>query len=91
MFTVLLLMGLGIAIGFAVQHNTSIVKRLDPVINVAIYALLFFLGVSVGTNETIIQNLGTLGLQAILLSIGAVAGSVLLAFFTYRFFFKKNV
>jgi len=52
--------------------------------------LLFLLGISVGTNETVIINLDTLGVQALLLTFGGVTGSVLLSFFTYNFFFKRK-
>ncbi len=90
MFTVLTLMAIGIIIGFTIQDKAKIVKAIDPMINIAIYALLFLLGISVGTNEIIISNLDTLGAQALLLTLGGVMGSVVLAFFTYKFFFKTK-
>jgi uncharacterized membrane protein YbjE (DUF340 family) len=90
MLEVLGLMAVGILIGFAVKNNARIIKAVDLLIKIAIYVLLFLLGVSVGTNKTIIQNIDTLGAQAILLSIGAVAGSIVLAFFTYKFYFKTK-
>jgi len=90
MFTVLTLMTIGIIIGFTIQDKTKIVKAIDPMISMAIYALLFLLGISVGTNEIIISNLDTLGAQALLLTLGGVMGSVVLAFFTYKFFFKTK-
>lgn len=90
MFTVLTLMTIGIIIGFTIQDKRKIVKAIDPMISMAIYALLFLLGISVGTNEIIISNLDTLGAQALLLTLGGVMGSVVLAFFTYKFFFKTK-
>ncbi len=90
MFTVLTLMTIGIALGFAIQNKTKIVKSIDPIINIAIYALLLLLGISVGVNETIISNLETLGIQALLLTLGGVTGSVVLAIFTYKIFFKTK-
>jgi uncharacterized membrane protein YbjE (DUF340 family) len=83
-------MTIGIIIGFTIQDKTKIVKAIDPMISMAIYALLFLLGISVGTNEIIISNLDTLGAQALLLTLGGVMGSVVLAFFTYKFFFKTK-
>jgi len=83
-------MAIGIIIGFTIQDKAKIVKAIDPMINIAIYALLFLLGISVGTNEIIISNLDTLGAQALLLTLGGVMGSVVLAFFTYKFFFKTK-
>jgi uncharacterized membrane protein YbjE (DUF340 family) len=83
-------MTIGIFIGFTIQDKTKIVKAIDPMISMAIYALLFLLGISVGTNEIIISNLDILGAQALLLTLGGVMGSVVLAFFTYKFFFKTK-
>lgn len=58
-------------------------------IMVAIWILLLLLGIAVGHNEEILNNLDTIGWQALVLSIGAVLGSVLLAGVVYRYFFKK--
>jgi len=83
-------MTIGIILGFTIQNKTKIVKAIDPIINIAIYVLLFLLGISVGINEIIINNLDTLGVQALLLAFGGVMGSVVMAFFTYKFFFKTK-
>lgn len=90
MFTVLTLMTIGIIFGFLLQKSMLVIKFIDPSINIAIYALLFLLGVSVGTNETIINNLGTLGAKALLLTFGGIMGSVILAYFVHKFFFKTE-
>ncbi|MCR4328122.1 MAG: lysine exporter LysO family protein [Patescibacteria group bacterium] len=90
MFTVLILMAVGIILGFLLQNKVKIIKFVDPSINVAIYALLFLLGVSVGINETVINNLATLGVQALLLTFGGVMGSVVFAYFVHKIFFKTN-
>ena len=83
-------MTLGITLGFFLQNKAGFIKFIDPSSNIAIYALLFLLGVSVGANETIVKNLGTLGVTALLLTTGGVVGSVALAHFVYKFFFKAN-
>ena len=90
MFTVLLLMTAGIIVGYLARNVSGAVKYLDRLINAAIYLLLLMLGISVGSNETIIRNLGTLGLTALALTLGAVAGSVGLSYFTYKLFFAPK-
>lgn len=90
MFTVLTLMTAGILLGFAIRNKTELHKAADPLVNIAIYLLLFLLGISVGTNKALISNLDTLGLQGILLTFGGISGSVVLAFFTYKIFFKTK-
>lgn len=90
MLTVLLLMTQGIVLGYLIRNVSGAVKYLDRLVNAAIYLLLLLLGISVGSNETIIRNLGTLGLTAIALTAGAVAGSVGLSYFTYKLFFAAK-
>ena len=90
MLTVLALMSAGIILGFLLRDKYKIIKHIDEFINIAIYLLLFLLGISVGTNKTIISHLDKLGAEALLLSIGAVAGSVGLAYFTYKYLFKTE-
>ena len=90
MLTVIIIMTTGILIGYLLRNQQWIKKALGVLITWAIYLLLFILGISVGTNDTIINNLGSLGLNALLLTIGAVAGSVIVSWFTYNLFFRKD-
>jgi uncharacterized membrane protein YbjE (DUF340 family) len=87
MITVLLLMLAGIFIGFLIHHNPGIIRVNEKLITWAIYLLLFLLGISVGLNKTIVQNLNKIGLQAIIITIGAISGSVLTLWLVYRLFF----
>jgi uncharacterized membrane protein YbjE (DUF340 family) len=90
MFTVLLLMLLGMVLGYLIRNRQKAVKLIDRLINWAIYLLLLLLGISVGANQTIMKNLATLGVTALALTLGAVAGSVGLAYFTYKLFFAEK-
>jgi len=90
MITVLVLMTLGIVIGLFVSKYPKIVKGADKLTTWSIYLLLFLLGIGVGLNEKIINNLHTIGLQAMILTFGAVLGSLLLAYLTYTLFFKSK-
>lgn len=90
MLTVIIIMTSGMVAGYFLRNIKSVSKPVGIVITWAIYLLLFFLGISVGTNETIISNIGKIGLQALLLTIGAVTGSILLSWATYSYFFRKH-
>lgn len=90
MLTVIIIMASGMVAGYFLRNIKSVSKPVGFVITWAIYLLLFFLGISVGTNETIISNIGKIGFQAMLLTIGAVTGSILLSWFTYKYFFRKH-
>jgi uncharacterized membrane protein YbjE (DUF340 family) len=90
MFTVLLLMLLGMVLGYLIRNRQKAVKLIERLINWAIYLLLLLLGISVGANQTIMKNLATLGVTALALTLGAMAGSVGLAYFTYKLFFAAK-
>ena len=90
MITVLLLMSLGIVIGLLLDKFPKIIKTVDKMTTWSIYLLLFLLGIGVGLNEKIINNLHTIGLQALILTIGAVLGSLVFAYITYKLFFKSK-
>jgi uncharacterized membrane protein YbjE (DUF340 family) len=80
----------GMVAGYFLRNRKWVSKPVGIVITWAIYLLLFLLGISVGTNDTIISNIGKIGIQALLLTIGAVTGSILLSWLTYKFFFRKH-
>jgi uncharacterized membrane protein YbjE (DUF340 family) len=90
MITVLVLMTAGIAIGWILHHKEKFIKISNELTNWAIYLLLFLLGLSVGTNDKILNNFDQIGIQAIVITLFAVAGSVLVSWLTYIVFFKKN-
>lgn len=90
MITVLLIMIAGILTGLAINKYPFAIKVNDKLISWAIYVLLFLLGISVGLNKTIIQNLDKIGFQALIITFGAIAGSVLALWILYRLLFKDE-
>lgn len=77
----------GVLVGYLLRKQN--LRWVNPSIMVAIWVLLFLLGIAVGNNGKILHELGTIGWQALVLSGGAVLGSVVLAKIVYVFFFKK--
>jgi uncharacterized membrane protein YbjE (DUF340 family) len=90
MITVIVLMLAGILIGFAINRLPKVIRATDKLISWAIYLLLFLLGISVGLNKTIIQNLDKIGLQAAMITLGAITGSVFCLWIIYRLYFQKE-
>lgn len=90
MIGVLITMVAGIITGVFIHRKDQLIKINDRLITLAIYVLLFLLGISVGLNKTVVQNIGTLGLQALIITIGAVTGSVLISWVVYKVFFKEK-
>lgn len=91
MISVLLVMTAGIIAGVFIHRKPVLIQINDRLISVAIYVLLFLLGISVGLNKTIVQNIGTLGYQALVITLGAVCGSVLFSWLIFRVFFAAEV
>ena len=77
MFTVIGFMLGGMCLGFLLRNRQ--LPQLNRIITVLIWILLFLLGIEVGENEKIIQGLGTLGIEAFVITVAAVSGSCIAA------------
>lgn len=77
-------------LGFLVKAKQRVVSANEKLITYAIYLLLFMMGVSIGSNDQIINSLSSLGFLALIISFGAVAGSILTGIVVFRLFFKKD-
>lgn len=82
MFTIIGLMLTGMLAGYLLRKRN--LARIQSVITGLIWLLLFLLGVEVGSNEAIIRGLHTIGLEAVVLTIGGTLGSVLAAWVLWR-------
>lgn len=89
MFSIILTMLAGVIIGHFLRHGKCSV-RVERTISLTILALLFVLGLSVGSNRQVIANLGHLGWQAVVLATLSLIGSVLAAFLVYRVMLRKR-
>ncbi|MBE9488303.1 MAG: LysO family transporter [Bacteroidetes bacterium] len=74
---------LGIGLGYILRKviKESVVAKVTTMI---IYLLLFVLGISVGGDEKVMNNLPTLGLNALIITAGAMLGSMIMAFLVYK-------
>lgn len=90
MLKVIIFLIAGMLIGFILRRNAGLISLADKLTTITIYLFLFVLGVSVGVNEEIVQNLAQLGLQALILAVSGILGSVLLAYFVFIYFFKAS-
>ena len=89
MFTVIGIMFAGIAVGYLLR-KIDILQKIGKPISYTILLLLFLLGISVGSNQEIVNNLARLGGQAFLLALAGTAGSVLAGWGIYSLFFKER-
>lgn len=89
MFTVIGIMFAGIALGYLLR-KVELLQKIGKPISYTILLLLFLLGISVGSNQDIVNNLAHLGGQALLIASAGTAGSVLAAWAVYNLFFKER-
>ena len=89
MFTVIGFMLTGITVGYLFR-NIAFLQKTEKTISITIFLLLFLLGISVGSNELIINNLAAFGWQAAILAFSATCGSILASWMVLKFFFKKG-
>lgn len=78
----------GICLGLLFRKRN--IKGIQHIITILIWLLLFLLGIEVGCNKRIIEGLQTLGLEALILTIGGVAGSIVLAWLLWYWASKQK-
>ncbi|MCD8235328.1 MAG: lysine exporter LysO family protein [Prevotellaceae bacterium] len=91
MFRILLLLLIGTGIGFMLRNSTTLVHGIEKSTRYTIFLLLFILGISIGSNRSIIDNLGSVGLEAFTVAFLGIAGSFLaVSLFKYLASKKKG-
>lgn len=90
MWIILIFLALGTLTGVALRGQQRLLNWLERGATTAVYLLLFLLGISVGGNQAAMNALGSLGTQALLLSLSAIVGSVLLALLLYHWLFHNR-
>ncbi len=88
MFIIVGIMLTGVLVGYLFRSKK--LSWIQSLITLFIWILLFLLGVDVGENQTIINNLHTLGVEALCISVASVIGSASFALILWRKANKKN-
>ena len=88
MFTIIGLMLTGMLLGYLLRKRD--LKKIHQIITLLIWLLLFILGIEVGSNEQIIKGLHTIGLEAVILTLGGALGSVIAAWALWRALYKRK-
>lgn len=89
MFSIISTMLAGVVIGHFL-HSGKLLENIEKSTSLTIFILLFVLGLSIGSNRVIVENLGRFGWQAAILATLSLAGSILAARIVFQLFFKKG-
>lgn len=90
MWIILLILITGVVAGYILSRFRGVHKLADKATMYIIYVLLLFMGLSVGSEPEVMKNLADIGLDALLIALFAIGGSVLTAFILYRIIFKAH-
>ena len=88
MFTIIGLMLTGMLLGYLLRKRD--LKKIHQIITLLIWLLLFILGIEVGSNEQLLKGLQTIGLEAVILTLGGTLGSVIAAWALWRALYKRK-
>ena len=82
MLKIVAIMLSGMAVGFLLRGRR--LTFVNKAVTVLIWALLFFLGVEVGTNPQVIEGITSLGLEALWLALAGLAGTILFSWALWK-------
>jgi len=80
----------GIGIGLLFRKKKKIIQVFDGSAMVFIIILLFLMGLSLGTNRVVLQNITGAGIYALVISLGGIAGSICFSLPVYHFLFRGH-
>lgn len=89
MLSIIITMLAGIFIGYFFR-NVQFLQKTEKSISYTIFIMLFILGISVGSNDLIVNNLAYFGWQAFILASFGCLGSVIASWLVFNLFFKKE-
>lgn len=88
MISVILCMLLGVGVGYLLTGR-KIVANIGKIVSIAIYVLLFLMGILVGSNPAVIDNFSNIGVDALIIASASVIGSSIVAMFIFKWIFQK--
>lgn len=89
MLEVIGFMIIGCVAGWLLRSKHKFIRAAERLCGWIIFLLLFSLGLSVGKNDAVMKNFSNLGLMSAGISIAAIIGSIVCAYFLYKYVFKK--
>jgi len=73
----------GIAVGYLLRQK-KVTQKTGMLLNLVIMLLLLFLGIAVGSNREVVTRFASIGMEALLLTLGGTLGSLIAAGWLYK-------
>ena len=83
MFLILGILFVSTALGLLLR-NVTMFKKLERTIAYTIYAMLFTFGITIGSNPDFFDNIGRYGIQAVILSVASIIGSIFASMLAWK-------
>lgn len=90
MIEILLLMAGGMLLGYLLRQKKQVIRTVERLTIWSIFLLLFLMGLSIGHDPQIFNNLPSLGLTALIISGAGIAGSLFAALILWKYLLKKK-
>ncbi len=84
MFIEIGIIAAGVPIGFALRKHEKVKMVTEKLSTWVVYALLFVLGIKIGTNDEVMASLGILGFKALFFCICISFGSILFGLWAFK-------
>ena len=88
MLKIVMIMLCGIGTGYLLRNRKM--SFIGRVITALIWVLLFLLGIEVGSNPHIVNGIQTLGIEALLLTVGGAIGTTLFSWLLWKYLSRKE-
>lgn len=89
MFTSIYVLVAGIPFGYLFRKSRQTVYYTDKLLTFSVWVLLFLLGLGLGVDEKLMQEIKSLGLQALCITFFAVLGSLVFAYLVAKLWYKE--
>ncbi len=86
---ILLLLIVSVAAGVGLQRFRAL-RHVERTTTWTVWLLIFFFGISLGSNDEIVNDFGRFGFTAVVVAVAGIAGSVLAAWFFGRYIDKSK-
>jgi uncharacterized membrane protein YbjE (DUF340 family) len=80
----------GVAVGLIKNKFSEAGKKtISSSMTALVFVLILLMGIKTGINKDVISNLGTFGIQAVLIALAAIAGSIIFAIIFEKLFLGR--